>query len=59
MVAGVPAGRHHVSVRRLGYVEAELDVSFVRDTVGVFFLLSPRPQSLPAVTSTAKTSLNL
>ena len=57
-IGDVPVGRHHVRVRRIGYVDAELDVSFEKDTVGVFFDLSPQPQSMEAVKATAKTTLN-
>jgi hypothetical protein len=59
VIGGLSSGTHHVRVRRLGYVEAELNVSFDRDTVGVFFLLSPRPQSMDAVRTIAKTLPNL
>jgi len=58
-IPNIAVGTHHVRVRRLGFAEAELDVAFDRDTIGVFFSLSPRPQSLPAVKSTATESHNL
>ncbi len=57
-IADVSTGRHHVRVRRIGYVDAELDVAFEKDTVGLFFDLSPQPQSMKAVNTTAKATLN-
>jgi hypothetical protein len=59
VIGGMPAGTHHVRVRRLGYVEADLEVAFDRDTVGVFFRLSPRPQSMDTVRTVGKPVLNL
>src|SRR5262245_24538155 len=49
VISGVPRGRHHVRVRKLGYAGAELDVLLDRDTVGVFFVLQRQPQSLDTV----------
>jgi len=57
-IADIPSGRHHVRVRRIGYVDAQVDVSFEKDTVGVFFDLSPQPQSMDAVKTTARPALN-
>ena len=58
-MADVPQGRHRVHVRRIGYVEADVEVSFARDTVGVFFALSPRPQSMDTVRTRGRPMLNL
>ena len=59
VIAGVSQGHHHVRVRRVGFAEAELDIVFDRDTIGVFFRLSPRPQTLDTVKTAATSSLNL
>jgi hypothetical protein len=56
VIADIPAGHHRVRVRRIGYIEADLEVAFARDTVGVFFLLSPRPQSMDTVRAVAARS---
>jgi hypothetical protein len=58
VIGDIPRGQHHVRVRRLGFVQADIDVSFDRDTVGVFFSLSPRPVSLDTVKTAARMSLS-
>lgn len=59
VIGGLAGGRHHVRVRRLGYAEAEVDVMFDRDTIGVAFQLSPTSQRLDTVRTVAKTTSNL
>jgi len=43
ILADLPDGRHHVSVRHGGYTPAELDASCDRDSVGIFFRLAAQP----------------
>lgn len=59
VIPDVPTGRHRVHVRRIGYVEADVNVAFAKDTVGVFFRLAPRAQSLDTVRAISKTLPNL
>jgi len=40
ILADLPYGEHHVSVRHGGYTPAELDASCDRDSVGIFFRLA-------------------
>src|SRR5512146_1043821 len=50
----VARGRHHVTVRHIGYVPADVDIVFTRDTVGYVFMLSPSPTMLDTMRTTAK-----
>jgi hypothetical protein len=52
----IPRGRHRVTVRHIGYVPAEVEIVFSRDTVGYVFLLSPSPPVLDTVRTIAKIS---
>jgi hypothetical protein len=49
----VSRGRHRVTVRRIGFVPANLTIEFSRDTVGYVFVLSPAPLSLDTVRTSA------
>lgn len=53
----IPRGQHRVTVRHIGYVPAEVEIVFTRDTVGYVFLLSPSPPVLDTVRTTAKSSV--
>ena len=53
-VFDVARGRHHVTVRHIGYVPADVDIVFTRDTVGYVFMLSPSPTMLDTMRTTAK-----
>ncbi|MGH7619921.1 MAG: hypothetical protein ACREPM_22130 [Gemmatimonadaceae bacterium] len=55
----VRSGKHHVRVRRVGYIAADVDVVFSRDTVGVFFSLSPNPQAMDTVRTLEKARRSL
>lgn len=52
-VVDVARGRHRVTVRHIGYVPADVDIVFTRDTVGYVFLLSPSPTMLDTMRTTA------
>ncbi|MGH7619920.1 MAG: carboxypeptidase regulatory-like domain-containing protein [Gemmatimonadaceae bacterium] len=54
----LPAGRHHVEVRRLGYAPAAIDVVFDRDTVGVFFVLAPATAAMDTLKVVGKVNRN-
>src|SRR5512143_314518 len=53
-VVDVARGRHHVTVRHIGYVPADVEIVFTRDTVGYVFMLSPAPAMLDTMRTTAK-----
>jgi hypothetical protein len=53
-VLDVTRGQHHVTVRHIGYVPAEVEIIFTRDTVGYVFMLSPSPTMLDTMRTTAK-----
>src|SRR5512146_2502431 len=53
-VVDVARGRHHVTVRHIGYVPADVEIIFTRDTVGYVFMLSPSPTMLDTMRTTAK-----
>lgn len=53
-VDDVARGRHHVTVRHIGYVPADVEIVFTRDTVGYVFMLAPTPAMLDTMRTTAK-----
>lgn len=54
MIGAVPAGRHRVRVRKLGYAAADIELEFRGDTVGPVFMLTAQPPSLDTVRVTAE-----
>ena len=56
-VVDVARGRHRVTVRHIGYVPADVEIVFTRDTVGYVFMLSPSPTILDTMRTTAKVAV--
>lgn len=56
-LAGLPRGRHTVTVRHIGHVPATVEIAFTQDTVGYVFMLAPSPPVLDTVRTNARVSV--